>query len=311
VALVVAVLCLVAAVPTAVGQQLPETDNTVTRIDVQADGDARWAVVVRTRLDSDADVVAYETFQQGVRNDSGAYLDPFSERIRGVVATADAGTDRPMAAESVTVSTRIQQVPRRWGVLEYTFEWTNFARPDGDRLVVGDTFDGGLFIAANDTLVVRGPDGYAVQQVTPSPTTRDGVTATWRGPREFARGAPAVTFVPSDAGTESAPGVAAEPVVLGVVVLALAAGGIVLYRRRGGTPSADSDDAAPIRTDANRVLALLAENGGQVRQATVAEEFDWSASKTSRVLSGLADEGRIEKLRLGRENVISLPDEES
>jgi uncharacterized membrane protein len=48
-----------------------------------------------------------------------------------------------------------------------------------------------------------------------------------------------------------------------------------------------------------------------MRQAVIAEEFDWSASKTSRVVGRLSDEGSVEKLQLGRENLVTLPDESS
>jgi uncharacterized membrane protein len=59
-------------------------------------------------------------------------------------------------------------------------------------------------------------------------------------------------------------------------------------------------------TDEERVQQALANEQGRMRQADLAEELDWSASKTSRVLSGMADEGTIEKIRVGRENVVDL-----
>jgi uncharacterized membrane protein len=45
-----------------------------------------------------------------------------------------------------------------------------------------------------------------------------------------------------------------------------------------------------------------------MKQAEVAEVLDWSASKTSRVLSDLEDDGIVERVRLGRENVVDLSD---
>ncbi|MBP1922838.1 putative membrane protein [Halorubrum alkaliphilum] len=47
-----------------------------------------------------------------------------------------------------------------------------------------------------------------------------------------------------------------------------------------------------------------------MRQSAIVEELDWSKSKTSRVLSRMADEGDVEKLRIGRENVIDLAETE-
>jgi hypothetical protein len=84
--------------------------------------------------------------------------------------------------------------------------------------------------------------------------------------------------------------------------------------------SGDSDDAgdgtsasaAPIDDDLlsneEQVLRLVEANGGRMKQKQVAEELDWTAAKTSQVVTGLRDEGDLDGFRLGRENVLSLPD---
>jgi len=89
----------------------------------------------------------------------------------------------------------------------------------------------------------------------------------------------------------------------------------------GGTASASdgpagSDDATSggddedlsLLSDEERVERLLERNGGRMRQADIVTETGWSDAKVSQLLSAMADEGRVEKLRLGRENLISLPD---
>ncbi|WP_430504387.1 helix-turn-helix transcriptional regulator [Haloparvum sp. PAK95] len=77
----------------------------------------------------------------------------------------------------------------------------------------------------------------------------------------------------------------------------------------------DAEEDLSLLSDAERVERLLDRNGGRMRQADIVEETDWSDAKVSQLLSSMADEGRVEKLRLGRENLISLPeygeDEES
>ena len=304
----VVVLVVLAAVPMGSAQSLPETDNTVTRIDVQATGDAEWSVAVRTRLDSDNDTRAYRAFQDRVRNNRSRFLAPFRERITGVVAAADNRSDRSMTAQNFTLTTTIQQVPRRWGVVEYSFRWTGFARTDNGVTVDGDSvFGEGLFIARNDTLVISGPAGYRIDGVTPAPDTQENGTVSWQGPREFDAGNPSVTYTAQQQGGPR------WLAILGPALLILALAGYGLYRRRGGAATEAAGDTAAddlTRTDGDRVVECLAANGGQMKQAAIADELDWSASKTSRTLSELADDGRIEKLRLGRENVISLPDEE-
>jgi len=357
------------------GSGPPPTDNTVTRIEVHPNGSARWVLRVRTRLDSDRRVEQFRTFQQEVENDREGYLGPFRTRIDRVVSNAGNETGREMRAEAYSIDTGIQEVPRRWGVVTYEFRWTNFARQSGDELVVGDVFQGGFFLAANDTLTVVAPADYAVDRVEPTPDDRQDGELTWEGETDFADGRPRATFVPEpatrtdggDDGTTTATttdGVTATdgtdrtsssgveglplwplPAVLAVVVL----GGLLGYvalglrdrqdRPRGsdaatakggaaertgrdaggnagdppvedGTDDGPDRDDAVILTDEDRVERLLESRGGQMHQSDVADELDWSSSKTSRVLSGMADEGRIEKIRIGRQNVIRFPEDE-
>ncbi|SNR34854.1 helix-turn-helix transcriptional regulator [Halorubrum vacuolatum] len=70
----------------------------------------------------------------------------------------------------------------------------------------------------------------------------------------------------------------------------------------------DPEEDLSLLSDEERVERLLDRNGGRMRQAAIVRETGWSDAKVSQLLSRMADEGRIEKLRLGRENLISLPD---
>ncbi|MGQ3328791.1 helix-turn-helix transcriptional regulator [Halorubrum sp. FL23] len=73
------------------------------------------------------------------------------------------------------------------------------------------------------------------------------------------------------------------------------------------TPEGDDEDLS-LLSDEERVERLLEENGGRMRQADIVAETGWSDAKVSQLLSAMADAGRVEKLRLGRENLISVPD---
>ncbi|MFO8114975.1 MAG: hypothetical protein R6U01_06365 [Halorubrum sp.] len=87
----------------------------------------------------------------------------------------------------------------------------------------------------------------------------------------------------------------------------------------GGTDgsAADADgeagEAAPpvdedLLSNEEQVVRLIEDNGGRMKQKRVAEELDWTAAKTSQVVTGLRDEGDLDGFRLGRENVLSLPE---
>ena len=45
-----------------------------------------------------------------------------------------------------------------------------------------------------------------------------------------------------------------------------------------------------------------------MKQQAVAEELGWTDAKTSQVTKGLREEGDLDGFRLGRENVLSLPE---
>jgi uncharacterized membrane protein len=46
-----------------------------------------------------------------------------------------------------------------------------------------------------------------------------------------------------------------------------------------------------------------------MKQSKIVEETRWSTAKVSQLLSAMDDADRVEKLRIGRENLISLPGE--
>ncbi|EMA13597.1 hypothetical protein C436_09526 [Haloarcula marismortui ATCC 33800] len=82
-----------------------------------------------------------------------------------------------------------------------------------------------------------------------------------------------------------------------------------------GDAMADTDDepAVPdeeLLTDSDRVRKLLEENGGRMKQVDIVDSTDWSKSKVSMLLSDMEDDGDISKLRVGRENIISLAGQE-
>ncbi|PSQ63421.1 MAG: hypothetical protein BRD21_02585, partial [Halobacteriales archaeon SW_8_66_22] len=139
----------------------PAVDNTITRIELAANGSATWTLRIRTRLASEADVEEYRTFQASFRENTSEYLGAFERRMTGVVANADEQFPREMRATDFAASTSIQEVPKRWGVVTYEFTWHGFAAAEDDRAVVGDVFAGGFFIDDGDVLEIVAPPEYA------------------------------------------------------------------------------------------------------------------------------------------------------
>lgn len=302
----------------------PDTDNTITRIEVDGDGSARWTLTVRTRLETNESVQAFEAFQARFRGNRSQYLGTFRQSMRGIVATASSEVDRPMNATNFTASTTTQSVPRRWGIVSYEFTWEGFAPTDGDAVAVGDVFQRGFFIAENDTFQIVAPASYSVESVSPKPDEQANGTVSWHGRVDFADAQPAVRFEPAASGTTAGSSTAGSlpwlPIVVAVALPLVGGGGYLMLRRRRAAEAASAGDAseasaagsvesvAPLAPD-QRVLELLEANDGQMKQAAIVDEVEWSKSKVSRVVSQLHDEGRIEKTPLGRENLVSLPEE--
>ncbi|QFU81100.1 helix-turn-helix transcriptional regulator [Natronorubrum aibiense] len=171
----------------------------------------------------------------------------------------------------------------------------------------------------------------------------DANSVRWSGEQQFLDGQPWVVLV-QDGATDSSGFLSRGDLswylaVAAIVALGIAGGGL-WYRRRSddtdtgnGTSAAQTDGpdtmsaptapaeddhgeshtAAPeplpdeeLLTDEDRVVKLIRENGGRMKQVNIVEETGWSKSKVSMLLSDMADEGTISKLRVGRENIISL-----
>lgn len=314
----------------AFAQEGIEPDDVLLSISVEDDGDARWTIEYRTRLETDEDEQAFEELQSDIEADPDPYAQRFRDRMNGTARTAENATGREMAITGMNVSAERRDLPREYGILRYEFRWSNFAAVEGDRLLVGDAIEG-LFLDGETSLLLSWTESNELVSASPEPTeTRNG-TVVYEGPMEFADGEPRIELGPPGAGagppTDGGPTESISPLVAAalVVVLLAVAGGVIAYRRRDGATTGESGetdatasetaDEEALDTDLlsneEQVLQLLEREGGRMKQQAVADELGWTDAKTSQVTKKLREEGDLEGFRLGRENVLSLPDEES
>ena len=303
-----------------------DADSVRLSADLREDGDATWQVRYRLELDTNESRQAFEELQADIDDDPGAYLDPFESRLTETVRTAENATGREMSADGFAVSTRTESQPQAaFGLVTFSFEWSGFAAVAGEEIRAGDAIDR-LFLETDQRLQIGWPEGYELGSRTPEPAVQGAERVVWRGPIEFAAGQPRLVLTPGGGGFPLALAAGA-----GVAVLAVAAVGYWWVRgdrERGPageqpTTAASEDGAeeptAGDSTGANepppellsneeRLLRLLQENGGRMKQQVVADELDWSAAKTSQVVGDLRDAEEIESFRLGRENILTLPD---
>jgi hypothetical protein len=327
-----------APVPVAQTDQA-DPDTTVMDVTIAENGDARWRVSYRIRLDDENATDAFRSLQADIRNDSDAFTGAFERRMGRTVAAATNATGREMSLRDVSVTTANESLPQPTGVVTYRFEWTAFAVVEGDTIRTGDAIDQ-LFLDRDTSLAVEWPAGYRLDSVTPSPSSLQDREAVWDGRLAFDPGEPrlvAVKGTPTPGADAEGGGLPLVP-ILAVVALALVGGAYVLARRNGwtgGGPAGDGDagdgggdagdgDGQPpaaaasagereeppeeLLSNEERVLRLVRDNGGRMKQKRVAEELDWTAAKTSQVVGDLRDDEELEAFRLGRENVLVLPE---
>lgn len=329
----------------AFAQSAVDPDSVVMEATLATDGTAHWAIEYRVRLDDDNATAAFESVQADVEENSSAFTDRFEEGMSGTVRSAENATGRDMALRNVTVTADKQSLGQEYGIVTYRFTWAGFATADGDRIRAGDAISG-LFLDSETTLRVRYPEGYAVESVRPRPDENRSTAVIWRGPTDFGPDEPRLAVGPAGGDRMDLPPIAG--IVVGLIAV-VATGWLVATRRIGDedTDSADAptgddvsggsagsadataadadadaetddtedidaeDDGPPeeLLSNEERVLRLLESEGGRIKQQQIATEFDWTDAKTSQVVGSLRDEDAVETFRIGRENVVTLPEE--
>jgi hypothetical protein len=81
---------------------------------------------------------------------------------------------------------------------------------------------------------------------------------------------------------------------------------------RDDVEGARSPEADPGRllTPEERILELVGEHGGRMRQGEIVSGVAWSESTVSRKLQRLESTGEVTRYQLGREKIVYLPGEE-
>ena len=293
---------LLISIPVIAGAAPVAPDSSITyTITLKEEGTANWHVEYRTLLAADEDVEAFNSYTKNV---SSAYLPQFRDLMQRSAAQAAAATSRPMEITDFAGDAVIQTTPTgRYGVVYYSFNWKNFAKTGTD-LAIGDAFAGGLYLAKDNTLVIRYPSGYTVSVAEPAPDqVRDGLI--WYGQRSFGAGEPRLVF--------AKPGFPWLPVLLGGVLVLIVIAGLywVISKRRSPEP-VEADDPPVMLSETElfsleeRILQLLKTSGGEQYQSEIVKNLGLPKSTVSATLNDLHKRGIIQKVKRGRENLIRL-----
>lgn len=289
-----------------------DPDNVLLRVNLQEDGTGEWLVSYRMHLDTDEEIEAFDELMTEIEADPDAFTDRFSARMEPTVEGAASATEREMEMGPVTVHAERRFVDREYGIVEYRFNWTHFALIDEDEIHAGDAIFG-MFLTEETSLVFDWPDGYELVDVSPTPDTVDDRSVRWVGPRDFTDNEPLLIV----SGDTEAAGIQSWMLMAIAIAVLVGIGGAGYYFIRGDDrPARESQTVSPTDTEAEadllsneeRVLRLVQSNDGRMKQQAIAQELDWTDAKTSKVVRTLRDEGKLEGFRLGRENVLRLPE---
>ena len=360
-----------------------EADRTTFIIKVFENGSATWRFRYEQRLETDTDIENFETYADRFNTDETESFRNFRERAVTLADSGSEATGRGMSAEGFRRDARIEERPPagdEFGVVEMSFVWDGFATVDGEEVVAGDVFVGGLYVGPDQQLrFERGPN-LRFESTAPEPDTTaaealsESESITWFGERSFADRQPRVVFVERSSEAESGrtdaegpastgPGTDGDdestgplvPLVAVGLVIVLGASVAFVYRaglfatetietdeplsgepseerdaKRESTPQTDGIEAAGATagreasprgmeeeeprtvadeefiSDEERVVALLESRGGRMKQVDIVDRTGWSKSKVSMLLSDMEADGTVSKLRVGRENIVSL-----
>ncbi|WP_424002486.1 helix-turn-helix transcriptional regulator [Haloarcula salina] len=316
----------------------PVAENTTFSLAIRENGDARWTITDTYALETENESRDFSDFGEDFANGDAevGWLDAF----RTANDAASTATGREM---EITAVSRNYTVSDRKGQLVLAFTWTNFATRSGEDIVVGDAFNttGGTWfnsLTEDQRLVISPPTGYGVES---APSAVDDGKLTFEGPRTFEPGYLSIVYTgeqslePTETGTPGPfLGDGGSLWIGGAVLAVLLIGAVGYMVRQGHTgslpaagretddehegsvtespPEAETEDDVDVEllSDEERVERLLEENGGRMKQARIVTETGWSNAKVSQLLSSMDEDDRIDKLRIGRENLISFPDED-
>jgi len=343
--------------PSVTENSMDAFDSTTFDITVHENGTATWTFTYERVLQTQSDEAEFQAFAEEFETEESDLYARFVDQSQALTASGAEATGREMEATDHDRSATIDYRPNAMGVVEMEFTWSNFAAVTDDTVIVGDVFDGGLYIGPSQTLTIRPGDGLMFSHTDPEgqytdSSLEESAAVSWRGETDFPDGQPQVVFEPRSAdgasgadgdgtGSDGADGDSVEgdgvgsdtgserggdgtPISLALSLLALGAVGVAAVLAWRRYQAADDSQAvttqpAPesaassepiteteLMTDEDRVVSLIKRNGGRMKQVNIVEETGWSKSKVSMLLSEMEDEETISKLRVGRENIISL-----
>jgi uncharacterized membrane protein len=287
----------------AIADAAPENYRTTYTIDIKENGSAIWNVEYRTLLTTKEDFNSFENYSNQMKS---VHIPEFMELMQRSASEAASATARDMSARDFTGNTSIQSTPTgKYGIVSFSFTWTNFAALDP--LNIGDAFAGGLYLSKDNTLIIKYPSSFTVEEITPMPDqSRDELI--WYGLRSFEAKEPRIVF------SKSAFPWGTAVIIVSAIAGIIAAGFYFIGRRKEEKTDPQLLQNMEITKITeiemmdveDRIIKILKEGGGEVYQSQIGRQLDLPKSSVSSVLNQLHEKKLIIKIKKGRENLIRL-----
>jgi DNA-binding transcriptional ArsR family regulator len=225
-----------------VGMHVAGAESIIT-VNVNESGNAFWTMEKRMPL-TPPELIEWEAAIKTGQNIS-RYKDvpEFNDTIDQFKRSAQNFSNRSMEITDVNISfDTLSTLSGDFGIIRYTFVWTNFSRRDSDNISIGDAFLEGMVLSPASVLIINIPAGYDVMNVSPSYDQRDGSRLIWGGTlyRNFSIGEPALLLSRSNVTTPvaNAPdnfmGPLGPLIIISIVVFGSMALVVILRGRRSG-----------------------------------------------------------------------------
>jgi hypothetical protein len=192
-------------------------DRNEVRFTVYENRSARWTFHYERTLANETERQNFEAFAEEFNSTETQLYTGFQRDSTALVADGANLTGREMQATAFSRRAAVtSSLGNDIGVVEMSFVWTAFALDDGRRTVVGDVFEGGLYLGQQQSLVISPGPGLRFESVAPEGTQSNSSSlagsdsVTWQGEREFTDNRPQVVFVPVGEDADGAGGQAGE-----------------------------------------------------------------------------------------------------
>jgi uncharacterized membrane protein len=285
-----------------------DTTQRIDNIQLNENGDAMWSVEIREPLENQSEVDDFESYVSQVdSSENNQTTQEFQDRFSSVINNADGEYERNMSLDSLTLSAETANTATGdFGITTVEFTWSNYAGVNEQgNLVMGRILSDGYTLSEGERLIITTPEDYEAQDTPVSAEKTVQGNLEWSGPYSFSN----TELVFQESTSTDLPLIPIGGGV-GVVILIVIS---VLFMKSRTANSEDKNDSTwntdELKTEGEKIVEILESNNGRIKQKEVASELDWSDSKVSRVTSSLEEKGVIEKLTIGRENVLDLKED--